>query len=96
MLEKKLDGDRTVVTFVLAESDHRSPVAVAGEFNGWDPARHLLVGDGDGWITCSVEVPTGARVEFRYRDGEGRWFNDDGADDYVENEWGGANGVVVT
>lgn len=96
MLEKKLDGDRTVVTFVLAESDHRCPVAVAGDFNGWDPASDVLVADGDGWMTCSIEVATDQRIEFRYRDAEGRWFNDDGADDYVENEWGGANGVVVT
>jgi hypothetical protein len=43
---------------------------------------------------ASAIVAAGARHEFRYRTGDGRWFNDEAADDYVPNEFGGVNCVV--
>lgn len=84
------------MTFVLDERSHAAPVSVAGDFNGWDTASHVLEPDGHGALYVSVRLPLGARYEFRYRDGSGRWFNDEMADDYSENDWGGMNGVLVT
>ena len=41
-----------------------------------------------------LDVATGRRYQFRYRTSDGRWFNDEEADDYVPNEFGGMNCVV--
>ncbi len=32
--------------------------------------------------------------QFRYRTADDRWFNDECADDYVPNEFGGVNCIV--
>ncbi len=34
------------------------------------------------------------QYEFRYRGADGSWFNDEHADDYVPNEFGGVNCIV--
>jgi hypothetical protein len=96
MLDKQLTDEGVVVTFVLDESSHHCPVCVAGDFNDWDVGAHPLLPDGDGLVVAQVRLPAGRAVQFRYRDALGRWFNDDSADDYCANEWGGMNGVLRT
>lgn len=96
MLDKQVTDDGVVVTFVLDESSHHCPVSVAGDFNGWDVEVDPLLPDGNGLLVASIRLPPGRTVEFRYRDALGRWFNDDTADDYSTNEWGGMNGVLRT
>ena len=96
MLDKQpIDGE-VEVTFVLDEASHHCPVCVAGDFNQWHVSSNPLVSDGDGSLVASIRLPAGASFQFRYRDARGRWFNDDAADDYCVNEWGGMNGVVRT
>lgn len=96
MLDKRpIDGD-VLVTFVLEEDSHHCPVSVAGEFNGWTAGVDVLAPDGQGHLGASIRLPAGGSYEFRYRDALGRWFNDDTADDYIPNEWGGMNGVIRT
>jgi 1,4-alpha-glucan branching enzyme len=89
-------GDEVEVTFILDESSHTCPVSVAGDFNDWDVTAHRLVPDGHGAINTTVVLEAGGRFEFRYRDASGRWFNDEAADDYSENAWGGMNGVLLS
>lgn len=96
MLDRRRVDDRVEVIFVLDEQSHRCPVSVAGDFNDWDIDSHRLIPDGQGAIVATVTLPEDQRYEFRYRDASGRWFNDEGADDYCENDWGGMNGVIVT
>ena len=50
--------------------------------------------DRGGKLEATVTVAAGRRYEFRYRTADGRWFNDEEADDYVVNEYGGVNCVV--
>lgn len=96
MLDRQPAGNSVEVMFVLDERSHAGPVAVAGDFNGWDVTSHLLEPDGQGALCAAVRLPVGQRYEFRYRDAAGRWFNDESADDYCDNELGGMNGVLLT
>ncbi|MET0326232.1 MAG: isoamylase early set domain-containing protein [Ilumatobacteraceae bacterium] len=81
------------ITFRLPVDHPAAPVGVAGTFNGWEWQATPLVADGDHLVASTV-VTTGGRYEFRYRTADGRWFNDESADDYVPNEFGGVNCVV--
>jgi hypothetical protein len=84
------DGD-VELTFRLPADHPAGPVAVAGEFNGWELTP---LQDTGGKLEAMVVVRGGRRYQFRYRTADGRWFNDEEADDYVENEFGGVNCVV--
>jgi hypothetical protein len=96
VLDKRVTDGEVVVSFVLAEDCHHCPVSVAGDFNDWAVGSDPLVPDGQGLLVASIRLPLGQTVEFRYCDALGRWFNDDTADDYCVNEWGGMNGVLRT
>ena len=81
--------------FVVDHAPHQ-PVALVGTFNDWDPDGHVLHENGDGALSITLTLPAGQTFEFRYRDGNGRWFNDEAADDYVDNGRGETNGVFST
>lgn len=90
--KRPVDGSSDVeVTFTLPAG--AAPVSVAGDFNDWDESATPLQGSGD---TCSasVTVERGRCYGFRYVDAEGRWFNDETADTYEPNSFGGHNGVI--
>jgi 1,4-alpha-glucan branching enzyme len=81
------------VTFVLGDDKIDGEVAVVGDFNGWDPTATPLRHEG-GQRTASTIVEAGKRYAFRYF-AEGRgWFNDEAADDYEPNEYGGSDSIV--
>ncbi|MDQ4096656.1 MAG: isoamylase early set domain-containing protein [Actinomycetota bacterium] len=84
---------RVKVTFVLAEGGIDGQVAVVGDFNGWDPTAAPLRKRG-GRRVASVFLLPGRRYAFRYLGEGGQWFNDDAADDYEPNEYGGSDSVV--
>lgn len=94
MIEKHPVGDdRSVaVTFVVPRSVADGEVAVAGEFNGWDANATRLDAEGD-VRTATIVLEAGRRYEFRYCI-DGNWFNDETADSYTPNEFGGHNGVI--
>lgn len=90
-----VDGE-VAVTFVVDATGHQGPIRVAGDFTGWDEQPvELEPLDGDR-VAVTLFLRAGMSHEFRYLDGAGRWFNDDQADDYCPNAWGGVNGVVRT
>lgn len=62
-------------------------------FNDWDPTATFLVG-GNGMCRASVVMGAGRRYAFRYLAQGRRWFNDQTADDYQPNEFGGSDSVV--
>jgi hypothetical protein len=51
------------------------------------------VRDGDE-LKAVVVVDTGRQYQFRYRGADQMWFNDETADDYVPNEFGGVNCLI--
>ena len=97
MLEKQANHSvGTVdVRFSLHADGHALPVHLAGEFNAWSESGLALAPD-EGDLAVTVTLPAGGRFQYRYRDAQGRWFNDPEADDYAANEWGGMNSVVTT
>jgi 1,4-alpha-glucan branching enzyme len=89
------DPDQVTVKFTLPVEIH-SEVFLVGDFNDWDDVGLQLVRNGDDQLAATVTLRAGGRYAFRYRTGDGRWFNDEAADDYEDNEFGGSNGVVLT
>ncbi|MGI9051548.1 MAG: isoamylase early set domain-containing protein [Ilumatobacteraceae bacterium] len=94
MIERIERRDGVIELKFLLPIDHPArPVGVAGDFNGWDWSQTLLEQHGD-LLEASVRVEHGRSYQFRYRGGDQTWFNDDRADDYVPNEFGGVNCLV--
>jgi 1,4-alpha-glucan branching enzyme len=81
------------LTFVLPHETVDGPVAVVGDFNDWDPSATVLLKHGREWRSA-VEVEGGRRYAFRYLAQGDRWFNDEVADDYQPNAFGGSDSVV--
>ncbi len=80
------------LTFILPSDHPGEPVGVAGEFNDWQwestPFQDL-----GGSLVATVLVAAEARYRFRYRSRRHSWFNDEHADDYVANDYGGVDCV---
>lgn len=94
MIERMRQDDGVVELRFILPMDHPArPIGVAGDFNGWDWSMTLLEANGD-LLEATVEVEHGRTYQFRYRGGGQTWFNDDQADDYVPNEFGGVNCLI--
>lgn len=88
------DSDLILVTFTV-HHDPGGPVSVVGDFNDWDPhATPMGKGTTDDRPSATVRVPRGQCYQFRYLGGDSQWFNDETADDYADNEFGGQNSVL--
>ncbi len=91
--EPAKNGDEVKVTFILPMDGGDNPTAVVGDFNGWDPAATPLRRR-RGQLSATVSIAPGRRYAFRYLGEGGRWFNDDAADDYQPNAYGGSDSVL--
>jgi hypothetical protein len=88
---------RSIAPEVVARLAYRAPlareVAVAGDFNGWNPqAARMHRGQGGVW---SVEIPvsTGRRYQYMFLV-DGRWVTDPDAPASVDDGFGGRNAVL--
>ena len=81
------------VTFALPADGTDERVSVVGEFNNWNPVATPLARRGEA-LRASVVLDVGRRYAFRYLADGGRWFNDDEADDYQGNDFGGTDSVL--
>ena len=87
-------GDSQVkVTFAVPVDGAGDRVSVVGDFNDWDPVANPLARR-RGMLRASVVLDPGRRYAFRYLADGGRWFNDDEADDYQGNDFGGSDSVL--
>ncbi len=81
------------VQFVYAGSAATS-VAVAGDFNNWDPHRNMLQDpDGDGVWTGLFPLTPGVHKYMFVVDGN-RWVTDPRAQSYVDDGFGGRDALV--
>ena len=83
------------VQFSLRISDGKShTVAIAGDFNGWNPQANFLEDpDGDGIWTGTLKLEPG-RYEYMFvLDGE-KWFPDPNALRYVKDGFGNKNAIL--
>src|SRR5687767_557232 len=96
MLKKSYSksGQACRVTFRVAPGAASRSAALAGEFNGWQPQATPLERRRDGSFSTTVSLQPGRAYRFRYLlDGE-RWENDDAADRYVPNNFGGDDSLL--
>ncbi len=95
MLSKRFfkKGSECEVTFRVKPED-ATEVAVLTEANDWSPVPMEQLKSGE--FKARVKLPAGRQIHFRYLIDGSRWANDDDADDYVANEFGGQNGIVDT
>jgi hypothetical protein len=83
------------VQFSLRISDNKThTVAIAGDFNNWDPQANLLEkSEGDGVWTGTLKLKPG-RYEYMFvMDGE-KWFPDPNALRYVKDGFGNKNAIL--
>lgn len=74
-----LYGTKTRVTFRVPLDEPPGLVSVVGDFNGWEPGRHVLDPRRNGTRSVTVTLPPGEH-RFRYLASDGVWFDDETAD----------------
>jgi 1,4-alpha-glucan branching enzyme len=79
------------VEFKLAASEAQS-VSVAGSFNNWDVKRTPLRKEVNCWTTV-ITLPRG-NYEYRFVV-DGKWMDDPGAKESIQNPFGGRNAVLI-
>jgi 1,4-alpha-glucan branching enzyme len=82
------------VEFRLPPESGAQRAWLAGDFNDWSTDACPLERADDGTLAVSVLLEPGRSYRFRYYLGDGEWENDWAADEYVENDHGGADSVV--
>jgi len=83
------------VQFSLRINDNKThTVAIAGDFNNWDPQANILEdSEGDGIWTGTLKLEPG-RYEYMFvMDGE-KWFPDPNALRYVKDGFGNKNAIL--
>ena len=89
-------GNTTKVTFEVPSDMAGQQVHLCGDFNDWSTDATPMTKRKDGRFTCTVTLEQGQAYAYRYLvDGE-RWENDGQADEYVDNNHGSKNSVVLT
>ena len=97
MLEKKYLKSKPVckVTFTLAATSAES-VHLVGDFNDWDEQATPLKRLRDGRFKTTLDLENERQYQFRYLVNGDEWHNDEEADAYVANPFGGEDSVVIT
>lgn len=95
MRKQHLKNGTCKVTFDLTAGAGVEDVHLCGEFNDWSPTATPMTRRKDGTFRVTVALEPGRSYRFRYLLDGDRWENDWAADDYVPNEHGGDDSVVV-
>lgn len=85
--------NRVSITFELPSSVWADHISVVGDFNQWRPHVTPMHQDREGVWRATIELPYGARCEFRYLI-DGQWKTDYHADGFVINVHGTDNSIV--
>ena len=85
------------VKFTLSaeEACNADAVALAGDFNSWDPAATPMKKQKDGGFTATITLPTGITSKFRYLLDGDRWINDSAADGYEYCSFAGGENSLL-
>ena len=70
------------VTFALPHDQSIDGCSVVGDFNGWQPGKHLMRRRSNGTRSVAVTLPPGTRLRIRYLGANGHWFNDSDVVDF--------------
>ncbi len=94
--QKLKDADKVRVTFTLPSDQVESETSVVGDFNDWSSDTHIMKKRNNGTYSVAATLDEGGRYAFRYYTAEGAWIDDEQADEFVQNEHGGQNGIIYT
>jgi 1,4-alpha-glucan branching enzyme len=96
MLTKKFfkTKNEAEVSFEFERADVTS-VALVGDFNDWQ-AIEMKFNKKTKKFKTKVRLPKGGIFHFRYFLNDTEWENDYNADQYLPNEFGSENSVVIT
>lgn len=83
-----------LVTFTVPASADDTAASLVGEFNEWSHEHTPMERDSDGNYSVTIGLLAGRTYRFRYLFADGRWENDDAADEYASNQYGGTDSVV--
>jgi 1,4-alpha-glucan branching enzyme len=86
--------DEVEVTFEFSR-EGLNTVALAGEFNDWQPMSMKLNKKEKAFRT-KIRLPKGEEFKFKYLLNEDEWENDYQADKYIANSLGTEDSVVST
>jgi len=89
---------KVIVTFLYPSDSYAETVHLVGDFNDW--SQHSLPFDccrsnAEYWA-LTLELDAGRRFEFRYLVNGETWVNEPKAHEYVTNNYGATNSVVLT
>jgi 1,4-alpha-glucan branching enzyme len=83
------------VTFKYSNQEHAGSAVLAGEFNSWSTTDTPMKKLKDGSFSVTISLKAGCSYAFRYVLDDNIWVNDPAADEYVANEHGESNSVVI-
>jgi 1,4-alpha-glucan branching enzyme len=97
MLKKSYSqtGQKCRVMFDLQPNGDVQTAHVCGDFNDWSPSKHPMKRRKDGSYWASFWVEAGRQYRFRYLLNGEQWQNDQDADGYVPNPYGGEDSVLT-
>jgi 1,4-alpha-glucan branching enzyme len=98
MLAKEtLENGNVRVTFRVSHYIWADSITLVGEFNDWNAQSHPLHQTrDDGEWHISLVLPVKRTYRFRYLVNGEEWMDDDHADGYEPNPFGGFDSVVFT
>lgn len=93
MVKKKFFKTKQEVEVAFEiEPGEAQHVELLCEANGWEPIE--MKKSKDGSFRTKLRLPKGRQFQFRYLVDRTTWINDEAADAYCVNEFGGQNGVL--
>lgn len=83
------------VTFKYPNQEDADSATLAGDFNNWSTTDTPMKKLKDGSFSVTVSLQAHRTYTFRYVLDENIWVNDLEADEYIANEHGESNSVVI-
>ena len=95
MLKKRFFKTKQEVEIAFEiEPKDAERVELICEANGWEPVP--MKKGKNGAFRTKMRMPREQQFQFRYLVNGSSWVNDESADDYCINQFGGKNGVLDT
>ncbi len=89
-------GTTTRVSFVVPPEVAGETAHLCGDFNDWSQDATPMTKRKDGRFTVTITLEQGRAYAYRYLIDDDRWENDGSADEYIDNNLGSKNSVVLT
>lgn len=98
MVSKAYTPKRTIckVTFEIPGDWAKESANLVGDFNDWNESEDPMSKNKKGNWEITKRLKPETTYRFRYFLDSSRWENDDAADQYVANDFGNDDSVVIT